>query len=409
MKTWKTVTLFMALLLAPSILIRPVFAGYASGSPVFFSAEPIAVTCSNINTTASTRGTHNGLETPASPSPIGQHFNVSIWLRNATLTNVPAGITNIAVELNFTNILNFAQPIAYTDELCTPTGVYNTIPFSKLLVLFDGLFDNSGSQIYGPTYTGATQVMIAAAQKGTPVPWNGTAGLIATVEFNITNQPGLGFGNATGTLNWITSGTGATTVPITSYVSFDAVGATVMIDAAQAVVHDVAVTNVASSKTVVGQGYGTGISVPVANHGSFTESFNVTLYANHLADANTTEISTPTNTTLAVGGTATLTFTWDTTGFAYGNYTITASADTVPGEVNTGNNNFTDGKVLVTIPSDLNGDFNVTNADLVILAKAYGSKPGDANWNPDADINSNGRVSLVDLVIMAKRYLQHYP
>jgi hypothetical protein len=39
-----------------------------------------------------------------------------------------------------------------------------------------------------------------------------------------------------------------------------------------------------------------------------------------------------------------------------------------------------------------------------LLAKAYGSKPGEPNWNPKADLDGNGTVGLSDLVILAKNY-----
>jgi hypothetical protein len=61
------------------------------------------------------------------------------------------------------------------------------------------------------------------------------------------------------------------------------------------------------------------------------------------------------------------------------------------------------------IPGDINFDGKVSVADLVLLAKAYGSKPGDSNWNPNADIEGDGRVSLQDLVILAIHYGEHYP
>ncbi|MGD0979308.1 MAG: dockerin type I domain-containing protein [Candidatus Bathyarchaeia archaeon] len=105
----------------------------------------------------------------------------------------------------------------------------------------------------------------------------------------------------------------------------------------------------------------------------------------------------------------TLTFTWNTTDFAYGNYTISAYAQPVPGETDTANNNFTGGVVTVTIPGDLNGDFKVNHVDLIMLADAYGSKPGDAKWNTNADLNGNSRVDLADLVALATHYGQHYP
>jgi hypothetical protein len=171
---------------------------------------------------------------------------------------------------------------------------------------------------------------------------------------------------------------------------------------AQAGIHDVAVTNVTSSKTVIGRGYGDNITVAVQNEGNFTETFTVTVYA------NTTAVTSQ-NVTLSSGNSASITLTWNTTGFVYGNYTISAYAPPVPGEMNTANNNYTDGLAVVTIPGDLNGDLTVGLQDLVILANAYGSRPGNPNWNANADIDNSGIVRLSDLVIMAQHYGQHYP
>jgi parallel beta-helix repeat protein len=57
---------------------------------------------------------------------------------------------------------------------------------------------------------------------------------------------------------------------------------------------------------------------------------------------------------------------------------------------------------------DINFDGKVSLADLVLLANAYGSKPGDVKWNPNADIDGNNIVGLSDLVILANHYGQHY-
>jgi hypothetical protein len=162
--------------------------------------------------------------------------------------------------------------------------------------------------------------------------------------------------------------------------------------------YDAAITNVASSKTVVGQSYGLNINVTMANQGYYTEAFNITVYANQ------TIIAIFENIILTSGNSTTITFTWNTTGFAKGNYTIKAIADTVPGETYTGDNKFTGGVVTVTIPGDLDGNFAVQLVDLVMLAKAYGSKPGEPNWNPNADLDDNGIVGLTDLVTLAKNY-----
>src|SRR5271157_2901638 len=65
---------------------------------------------------------------------------------------------------------------------------------------------------------------------------------------------------------------------------------------------------------------------------------------------------------------------------------------------------------LFSLVGDLNGDGKVGLDDLVLLAQAYGSKPGDANWNPLADIAPPyGIIGLTDLVTMATHYGQHYP
>jgi hypothetical protein len=139
------------------------------------------------------------------------------------------------------------------------------------------------------------------------------------------------------------------------------------------------------------------INVTVENQGDQTETFNVTTYA-------TTPVIQTQTVTLESGAFTTLTFTWNTTGFAKGNYTIWAYATPVSGETETADNTFTDGTVVVTIPGDIDGDFRVQLVDLVILAKAYGSKPDEPKWNPDADIDNSGVVGLADLVILAKNY-----
>lgn len=167
-------------------------------------------------------------------------------------------------------------------------------------------------------------------------------------------------------------------------------------------IHDVALTSVTPSKTVVGQGYSLDTMVTAADLGSYPETFNVTLYV------NTTSI-TSLNVTLSAGNSTNITLSWNTTGVAYGNYTISAYAPPVSDETNTTNNNCTGGLVAVSIPGDLNGDFKINLSDLAIFVQAYGSKPDSSNWNPNVDINDEGIVGLTDLVILAQHYGQHYP
>jgi hypothetical protein len=101
-------------------------------------------------------------------------------------------------------------------------------------------------------------------------------------------------------------------------------------------VHDVAVIDVASSEIVVDQGFRATINVTVANQGGYTETFNVTAYA------NVTAIQTET-LTITSQNSATFTFTWNTIGFALGNYTISAYAWPVQGETDIADNTFVGG------------------------------------------------------------------
>ncbi len=68
-------------------------------------------------------------------------------------------------------------------------------------------------------------------------------------------------------------------------------------------------------------------------------------------------------------------------------------------------NNVTQSKQIhMILGGDINVDGKVSLLDLVALAQAYGSKPGDHNWNSKADIDGNGVVGLTDLVVLAANY-----
>jgi PKD repeat protein len=106
----------------------------------------------------------------------------------------------------------------------------------------------------------------------------------------------------------------------------------------------------------------------------------------NFGDGNTTAVTTPT-ITHAYTATA--------------NYTVTLTVTDTQGKVSSIAYTI---QVKVTVPGDVNGDGKVNLADLVLLAKAYGSTPGSPNWNPNADFNNDGSVGLDDLVILAKYY-----
>lgn len=56
------------------------------------------------------------------------------------------------------------------------------------------------------------------------------------------------------------------------------------------------------------------------------------------------------------------------------------------------------------LPTDLNQDGTVNILDISIVARAFGSKPGDPTWNAIADIDKNNWVNIVDISLVAKDY-----
>jgi hypothetical protein len=342
----------------------------------------------------------NGLETPSSPSPVGQNFTVEIHLRNATTTNIPIGVAGVEVHFYFGNILYYCTPTGFVNMLGLPGGVL--VGPNILYAIPAGFYDNADNLITAPPYTNATQYVVLGGS--TSGPWFGIDGLVANVTFMITRQPDpLLFEpdfytplqiTASNLVDW--NG---------NLILFDLIQGTLCIDTASIGPpgHDVFVTNVNPSRTVVGRGYVSSMNVTVrAGVWEYSETFNLTAYANTIPIGSQ-------NVTLSAYTFSNVTFTWNLTGLAYGNYTMSAYAEPVPNEVSTADNNYTDGVVKITIPGDLNGDFKVNLLDLVTLAMAYASTPYDARWNPLADINGNGVIDLPDLVLLATYYGQHYP
>jgi len=166
--------------------------------------------------------------------------------------------------------------------------------------------------------------------------------------------------------------------------------------------HDIALTRLATSKTVVDEGSDLNVSVMTFNYGNTTENFNVTVYA------NTTTIATFTNITLERRNSTTINFTWNTSGFAKGNYTLRAYASPVQNETDTTDNTRIDSQICITILGDVNGDRTINFLDAILLGVAYNSEPTEPNWNPNADLNNDNVVNFLDAIILGANFGQSW-
>lgn len=61
----------------------------------------------------------------------------------------------------------------------------------------------------------------------------------------------------------------------------------------------------------------------------------------------------------------------------------------------------------VSLPNgDVNGNDSIGISDFLALRSAFGSVPGNPNWNPEADLNGSGAVNVADFLILRKNFGQ---
>jgi len=236
--------------------------------------------------------------------------------------------------------------------------------------------------------------------------YNATHGIVWAACTRLWTGPGVNGSGVLATIDFKAIGGGTTTLHLTDTILGNSTAEPIphiTVDGDVEVFGgDIAIINVKTLKTIVGQGYSMDINVTVENQGTTAETFNLTVYAN-TSEIETKQITLDSNTS------TTITFTWDTAGFAKGNYTISAYAEPPPGETDTIDNTLTDGWIIVAMIGDIAGadglpDGKVDVKDIFTAAKAYGTKPNDPKWNPNADINNDKKVDVKDIFTIAKHY-----
>ncbi len=171
--------------------------------------------------------------------------------------------------------------------------------------------------------------------------------------------------------------------------------------------HDVGVTSLTTSKTIVGQGYGLIINTSILNYGNSTENVNLTIYFN-------TTIIYETNINLTSRNSITVSFTLNTTGFAKGNYTLWAYAS-IPGEADTEDNTKLDGWVIVAMIGDITGpggcpDGKVDIRDIASVAILFGVNYPDPRYDPNCDFTGptqgvpDGKIDIRDISLVARHF-----
>lgn len=90
--------------------------------------------------------------------------------------------------------------------------------------------------------------------------------------------------------------------------------------------------------------------------------------------------------------------------YAQETITFDATAESIIGETNLADNTYTNGKVIITIKGDVNGDGKVNILDIATVASLYNTYPGHPRWNPNADLNDDNLINILDITTAARYY-----
>lgn len=169
---------------------------------------------------------------------------------------------------------------------------------------------------------------------------------------------------------------------------------------------DAAVISATLYPNKVYQGWLVFINITFFNDGNLTLSFEFKVYCDNLI------INRSTINGLMPGEVRVVTLAWNTTNMSpyydY-NYTVKVEIPPLQYEVDVADNTLCDGRILIKMPGDVNGDGIVELTDFLIVSDAFGSYPGHSRWNPDCDFNQDGIIELLDFLILSQNFAKTYP
>lgn len=125
---------------------------------------------------------------------------------------------------------------------------------------------------------------------------------------------------------------------------------------------------------------------------------NVTFYAN-------TSIISELEMSLNPQENGTLVATWNTSEFLEGNYSVWVYVHPLPPETNiTDNSLYWDSQICITIPGDVDADFDVDIFDIVRIAFVYSVSKPDFRYDANLDLDGDGDIDIFDIVIACGHY-----
>jgi len=143
------------------------------------------------------------------------------------------------------------------------------------------------------------------------------------------------------------------------------------------------------------------IHITVINCGEQTETANFTFYINETGMVHETTLI------LASRDSTTLSFDWNTSGFAKGRYVV-ANVTPVSGEIDL-QDNVVNGVVYIGVPGDVDGNRIVNTLDLYNVALHFGAQSRYRDYIRNYDIDDNDIINTLDLWIAATHYEQTDP
>jgi subtilisin family serine protease len=166
--------------------------------------------------------------------------------------------------------------------------------------------------------------------------------------------------------------------------------------------YDVAVIDLTTPVQFIYPGQNFTVDVTVQNNGDAAENVTIVAYFN----ASSNEILGEGELeNLLPGESRTITLTADTKNVTAGHhYVLTAVAIIEEMDYNPSDNRLAGPTITIRFLGDINGDGKVDMKDIGVLARLFGIKAGDTNWNPDCDLNSDGKINLRDVAMAAKNF-----